>query len=96
MTIFTEHPHAQGVSYLEHWGFAMGIAWRLLRSVVAFALHALLPCITIERQLDLEATSAFLLERNAFIETAAARARGSRVPVREPVAPGHHHTPAIA
>jgi hypothetical protein len=53
MTILTEHPHAQGVTYFEHWGFAIGIAWRLLRSVFAFALHALLPFITIDRQLDL-------------------------------------------
>ena len=75
MTIFTEHPNEQGISYSEHWGFAMGIAWRLLRSVLAFAIHALLPWITIERQLDLEATSAFLLERNDFIESAADAAR---------------------
>ena len=96
MTIFTEHPHAQGVSYFEHWGFAIGIAWRLLRSVLAFAVHALLPFITIERQFDLEATSAFLLERNEFIETAAASARGAKIPAREPLAPGHHDTPAAA
>ena len=96
MTIFTEHPHVQGVTYFEHWTFAIGIAWRLFRSVLAFSLHGLLPFITIDRQLDLESSSAFLLERNAFIEAAAANARGSRVPVREPVAPGHHDTPAIA
>lgn len=71
MTIFTQHPHDQGISYFEHWAFAMGIAWRLLRSVIAFSVHALLPCKTIERQLDLQATSAYLLERNDFIETAA-------------------------
>lgn len=96
MTIFTEHPHAQGISYFEHWGFAIGVAWRLLRSVLAFAVHALLPFITIERQLDLEATSEFLLERNEFIETAAASGRGSSVPAREPVVPGRHDTPAVA
>jgi hypothetical protein len=96
MTILTEHPHAQGVTYFEHWGFAIGIAWRLLRSVFAFALHALLPFITIDRQLDLEATSAFLLERNDFIETAAAKGRDSLIPVREPETPDHHDTPAFA
>ena len=73
MTIFTRHPHDQGINYFEHWGFAMGIAWRLLRSVLAFAIHALMPWITIEKQLDLEATSAFLLERNDFIETEVSR-----------------------
>ncbi len=71
MTIFTQHPHDQGVSYFEHWAFAMGIAWRLLRSVTAFGVHAVLPCITIEKKLDLEATSAYLLQRNDFIEAAA-------------------------
>jgi hypothetical protein len=75
MTAFTKHPYGQGISYFEHWAFAMGIAWRLLCSVMAFGIHALLPFITIERQLDLEATAAFLAERNRFIETAAAAER---------------------
>jgi hypothetical protein len=96
MTIFTNHPHAQGVSYLEHWSFAIGIAWRLLRSVVAFSLHALLPFITIDRQLDLEATSAFLLERNSFIENAAANAGDPKFPVGDSETPDHHDTPAFA
>ncbi len=96
MAIFTKHPHEQGVSYFEHWGFAVGIAWRLLRSVLAFSLHALLPFIKIDRQLDLEATSAFLLERNTFIETAAAAGHGSHFPAREQTAPSHHDTPAFA
>ena len=81
MTIFTQHPHDQGISYFEHWGFAMGIAWRLLRSVLAFAIHALMPWIRIEKQLDLEATSAFLLERNDFIETAAGKPADDAQPV---------------
>ena len=76
MNAFTDHPHAQGVTYFEHWNFAMGIAWRLLVSVFSFVIHALLPWITIQRRYDLEATSAFLLERNHFIETAAAEAHG--------------------
>lgn len=71
MNAFTNHPHAQGVTYFEHWHFAIGIAWRLLRSVIAFTVHAMLPFITIERRFDLEATSRFLLERNRFIENAA-------------------------
>ena len=96
MTMLTDHPHTQGVTYFEHWGFAIGIAWRLLRSVVAFSLHALLPFITIDRQFDLEATSAFLLERNDFIEAAAASARHPQIPVREPKSPDHNDTPAFA
>lgn len=75
MTVFTRHPHEQGIGYFEHWVFAMGIAWRLLSSVVAFTVHAILPFITIERRLDLESTAAFLAERNRFIEGAAAAGR---------------------
>lgn len=75
MTIFTRHPHEQGISYLEHWVFAMGIALRLLRSVMAFAVHAVLPGISIEKRLDLEATSAYLLQQNEFIEAAAKAGR---------------------
>lgn len=91
MNAFTEHPHSQGVTYFEHWGFAMGIAWRLFASVFAFTLHALLPFITIARRFDLEATSAFLLERNRFIESAAAAG------LREPVGTRRrHHNPVTA
>lgn len=75
MSIMTTHPQKQGVSYFEHWEFAMGIAWRLFLSVLAFIIHAVLPFITIKRRYDLEATSAFLLERNHFIETAASQGR---------------------
>ncbi len=87
MNVLTEHPHQQGVTYFEHWAFAMGIAWRLLTSVVAFALHAILPFISIEPRLDLEATAAFLAERNQFIETAAATGLTE---------PDRHNTPALA
>ena len=72
MKQLTEHPHQQGVTYFEHWGFAMGIAWRLFSSVIVFALHAMLPFMSIEPRLDLEATASFLEERNNFIGTAAA------------------------
>jgi hypothetical protein len=75
MQPFTRHPHQQGVSYFEHWFFAMGIAYRLLASVLAFSIHAILPFVSIEPRFDLEATAAFLAERNEFIETAAAAAR---------------------
>lgn len=87
MNALTEHPHQQGVTYFEHWAFAMGIALRLLSSVVAFALHSVLPFIAIEPRLDLEATAAFLAERNHFIETAAATGL---------VRPTPHNTPALA
>lgn len=70
MNPFTAHPHRQGVTYFEHGYFALGIACRLFMSVVAFAVHAILPCITIKPRLDLEATAAYLAERNRWIETA--------------------------
>lgn len=75
MTIFTQHPQDQGISYIAHWAFAMEIAWRLFRSVIAFAVHAILPFIMIERNFDLEATSAYLLQKNAFIGAAAEAGR---------------------
>ena len=95
MTIFTKHPHEQGVSYFEHLGFAIGISGRLLVSVLAFTLHALFPFITIKREHDLEATSAFLLERNTFIESAAARRKPQFNPGRAPLSAGQN-SPAVA
>ena len=73
MNPFTEHPHQQGISYIEHGNFAMAIAWRLALVAVKFALHAVLPAITIERRFDLEATIAFLHERNDWIEQAGSK-----------------------
>ena len=86
MNLFTQHPHDQGVSYFEHLDFALGIAWRLLCSVIAFAVHAVLPFIGIDRKLDLESTSAFLLERNRFIECAAELNRENPAFLREAMA----------
>ena len=68
MKPFTKHTQAQGLSYSEHWCFAMGVAWRLTSSVVAFALHAFFPFIHIERRLDFEATMEFINERNEWLE----------------------------
>lgn len=82
MNAFTRHPKQQGISYAEHGAFAIGIAWRLAISALAFAIHGLLPFIGIQRQLDLEATAAYLAERNRFIESAAAAAR-RRAPAPE-------------
>ena len=70
MNPFTAHPKQQRITYLEHWLFAMGIACRLLTSVVAFALHAMLPCIPIAPRHDLESTTAYLVARNKWIESA--------------------------
>jgi hypothetical protein len=68
MNPFIVHPHHQGITYWAHFAFAMGIALRLLQSVLAFAAHAVFPFIGIDRSLDLEATTRFLQEQNDWIE----------------------------
>lgn len=68
MNVFTEHTRKQGITYIEHWLFAMGIAARLLKSVIAFTLHAVFPFIDIDKKFDLEATARFIQEKNAWIE----------------------------
>jgi len=70
MQALTKHLQRQGVTYVEHRSFALGIAWRLFATVVAFAVHALMPFVRIEPRLDLEATAAYLAQRNRWIETA--------------------------
>lgn len=68
MNPFNAHPHKQGITYWAHFAFAMGIAFRLLQSVLAFATHAVFPFISIDRSLDLEMTIRFLHEQNDWIE----------------------------
>lgn len=68
MNIFTEHTEKQGVTYLEHMGFAIGIATRLANSVIAFTLHAIFPFIDIKKELDLEETARFIELQNDWIE----------------------------
>jgi len=69
MNPFTQHTQRQGVTYSEHLFFAAGIAWHLLNSVFAFAIHALFPFISIDSTVDLEATANYLQERNQWIES---------------------------
>lgn len=78
MKLFTEHPVDQGFTYFSHYVFAAGIALRLLRSALAFVLHAVFPFVPIAPELDLEATSAYVLERNRFVEQSAQAASGDR------------------
>jgi len=68
MTLFTKHTQQQGVTYLEHLFFAVGIAMRLANSVIAFALHGIFPFIDIKKELDLEATARFIHSKNNWIE----------------------------
>lgn len=69
MNIFIEHPHHQGITYYAHMLFALNIALRLLRSVVAFALHGVFPFIDIKKSLDLEETARFISMQNRWIES---------------------------
>jgi hypothetical protein len=73
MNALTKHPQEQGVTYWQHLDFAIGIACRLCSSMIIFALHALLPFIPIKPRFDLQATAAFLNERNRWIEAAKYR-----------------------
>ena len=67
MNLFTEHTHKQGLTYIEHWCFAMGVAWRLMNSMAAFTVHAIFPFISIAGKYDFEETIAFMNERNEWI-----------------------------
>lgn len=69
MNPFTKHTQQQGLTYLTHAGFALAIAWRLASTVFAFAVHGIFPFIDIAQRLDLESTTAFLQERNRWIES---------------------------
>lgn len=68
MNIFTKHTQQQGVTYLEHLFFAVGIAIRLFNTVIAFTLHGIFPFIDIRKDLDLEATARFINAQNNWIE----------------------------
>ena len=68
MNVFTKHTQQQGVTYLEHFFFAVSIAIRLANSVIAFALHGIFPFIDIKKELDLEATARFITTKNNWIE----------------------------
>lgn len=69
MNPFIAHPQKQGITYTTHLFFAMGIAMRLFHSMIAFASHAIFPFMDIRRSLDLEATRAYLQERNEWIQS---------------------------
>ncbi|MDH5446582.1 MAG: DUF6356 family protein [Gammaproteobacteria bacterium] len=68
MKLFTEHTQQQGVSYMEHLVFAVGIAVRLFSSAIIFILHGIFPFVDIRKDLDLEATRNYLDEQNEWIE----------------------------
>lgn len=68
MNPFVIHTQQQGVSYFEHMLFAVRIAYRLWRSVMAFTLHAFFPFLNIKQDVDLESTAAFMVECNRWLE----------------------------
>ena len=73
MNTFIRQSHRPGESYTKRLVFAISIAARLTRSVVAFALHAIFPFIDIHRSLDLEATARFIRIKIDRIENEHAR-----------------------
>ena len=68
MNPFIQHPHQQGVTYMQHMAFALSIAARLMQTVTVFTLHAIFPFMDINRSLDLEATEEFIHMKNGWIE----------------------------
>jgi hypothetical protein len=78
MDPFTAHPYQRGIAYFDHCCFVMGIALRFFASVLAFLVHAILPFVPIDPQLDLESTVTFLTKRNAWIEAAKKTVRVDR------------------
>ncbi len=83
MNPFRNHPQKRGISYSEHLVFALGIASRLFKSVIAFALHALFPFIGFKQTLDLEKTSSFIQDRNSWIEKAKQNKQAE--PIKTPI-----------
>jgi hypothetical protein len=69
MNPFNTHPQQQGISYFTHLCFALGIAVRLLHSVIVFAAHGVFPFINIPREQDLDAITHYLQQRNRWIES---------------------------
>ena len=43
--LFTNHPRSVGETYLEHMGFAMGVAGSLFLAGAAAFIHALVPAL---------------------------------------------------
>jgi len=63
--LFTKHAKENGHSgYFSHFAFAIPIAFRLLISSAAFALHSFLPFIPLPKFLNLEMTIQYLIKKN--------------------------------
>lgn len=75
MNPFTNHPHKHGFTWWNHFGFATGIAFRLLPSAANLVVHAVIPAVPMRRGWNLKELSQFLNERNKFVEEQAATVR---------------------
>ena len=95
MNPFTTHPNEQGMTYGEHWYFAMTIACRLFSSARAFAIHAIVPFKSIDPQLDLEETAAYLADCNRLIEIMRSKPVAS-AKIRRPGDKSGAHVPEYA
>jgi hypothetical protein len=78
MNPFTANPYQRGIDYFDQCCFVTGIAVRFFASVLTLSVHAILPFIPIDPQLDLESTVTFLTKRNAWIEAAKKTVRVDR------------------
>ena len=43
MSMFHKHPHENGMTYREHFVFAMRVGWRMTFAGIACMFHAIIP-----------------------------------------------------
>ena len=71
MKLFTRHPHSVNETYLEHLGFALGMAWRMAKGGAACLVHAFFPFLC-------EKTgSKIIREMNGMIEQGTRTQQGT-------------------
>jgi len=63
-----KHLEKKKVGYLQHFLFALGVAYKLSLSSLFFTIHAILPFIPIPYNLNLESMALYLFERNNDLE----------------------------
>jgi Family of unknown function (DUF6356) len=78
--MFTDHPHAVGESYGEHFGVAMSYSGRLFAASCAAFVHALLPflCVTTASS-AIKSMYANMTRRGATAPLPSAQPAGERL-----------------
>lgn len=59
----TEHHRSEGMTYIQHFVYALTIAARMLASAACLILHSVFPFICPPRGLDMESMRDFLNEK---------------------------------